>query len=164
MSKHIVRSGRLRLVVPLVVGFAWLGLFIPAMADSGAGDAQAVAGRIQSRQVLCPPGSGDVLCTTGVFTGDLEGPFTFAVDAVEPSGVEGLSHMTEKVVVHAGDGDLFLEGAAVADLRSGRFAGLAKVTRGTGRWKGSSGEVRWSSGPTASGGREGEYTGIITVK
>ena len=53
---------------------------------------------------------------------------------------------------------------SVANLQSGRFVGLAKVTDGTGRWEGSSGEIRWWSGPTADGGREGEYTGVINVR
>jgi hypothetical protein len=163
MGKHIFRSvGCLFLLS--TVGLIWEGSFVPGEAAPDAANAHAVSGQIQSRQVLCPPGSGGVLCTTGTFTGDLAGPFTFAVDTFAPSGLDGFSLMTEKVVAQTNKGELFLEGAAVANLRSGRFVGLAKVTGGTGRWEGSSGEIRWWSGPTADGGREGEYTGVVSVR
>ena len=162
MRKRIVRSV-VWLFVLATVGLIWAGSSVPGEAARTA-TGSAVAGLIKSRQVLCAPGSGGVLCTTGTLTGDLEGPFTFAVDMVAPSGVEGFSLMTEKVVARTNKGDLVLEGTAVANLQSGRFVGLAKVTDGTGRWEGSSGEIRWWSGPTADGGREGEYTGVINVR
>lgn len=125
MNKHILRSLG-GLFVLSTVGLISGGPFEPSEAAPDPANAHAVAGQIKSRQVLCPPGSGDVLCTAGTFTGDLAGPFTFAVDTVEHSGVEGLSHMTNKAVAHTGEGDLFLEGAVAADLRSGRFAGWPK--------------------------------------
>lgn len=161
MSRYFVRSVGCLLVL-WTVGI-WGGSSVAGEAARDPATTHAVAGGIQSRQVLCPPGSGGVLCTAGTFTGDLEGPFTFAVDTVAPSGVEGFSLMTYKVVAQTNNGDLFLEGAAVADLRSGWFAGLAGVTGGTGKWKGSSGQLRWATTPDASGGRHGEYIGIITA-
>jgi hypothetical protein len=160
MSKHIFRSLG-GLFVLSTVGLIWGGSFVPGEAAPDAANAHAVSGQIQ---ILCVGSGGNVLCTTGTFTGDLAGPITFAVDPVAGSGVDGFSLMTEKVVARTNKGELFLEGAAVANLRSGRFVGLVKVTGGTGRWEGSSGEIRWWTAPTADGGRGGEYTGVISVR
>jgi hypothetical protein len=152
------------LLVLAMLGLIWTGAFVPGEAARGSAAGNGVAGLIKSTPVLCARGSGGVLCTTGTLTGELEGPFTFTVDTVAPSGVDGFSVMTGKVVAETNKGEVVLEGPAVANLRSGRFVGLIKVTGGTGRWEGSSGEIRWWSGPTADGGREGEYTGVISVR
>ncbi|MGH2721314.1 MAG: hypothetical protein ACRDJO_06885 [Actinomycetota bacterium] len=163
MKKHILRSVGC-LVALITLSWTWTGAPEPVEAARGSATNVVTAGFIHSRQVPCAPGSGAVLCTTGTFTGDLEGPFTFAVDTVAPSGVEGFSLMTGSLVARTNEGDLFLEGTAVANLLSGRFVGLVRVTGGSGGWAGSSGEIRWWSGPTADGGREGEYSGVISVR
>ena len=161
MRERIIRSiARLS----ALAAAAWVGSFVPVAAAGESTTTSGVSGGIESKPSPCAPGSGGVLCTAGRFTGDLEGPFTFTVDTVVPSGVEGYSLLTETVVARTGRGDLILQGAVVANLRSGRFVGLARVTGGTGTWEGSTGEVRWWSAPTTSGGRAGAYNGVLTAR
>ena len=98
-----------------LLSMALLTTLIMTEQATGASAEQRVVGVIQSKQVLCPVGSGGVICSAGTVSGDLQGPFEFTADTVVRSETQPLSFVSAEVVIHTLDGDLHGVGEGVLD-------------------------------------------------
>jgi len=147
---------------------AWISmllvLFLTAQSNvshaDGGGACRPVNGRIVSQAVpigqllsdgsLCAAPAG-LFCTSGKFTGGLEGTFDFTPTTVDAPGnpdfpLTGIAFFTGELILQTNDGGLVFKDAGALDVAiagdGGSFASMLTIIEGTGALTGATGRIR----------------------
>ncbi len=161
------RAAALLGLASLMTAIAATGAFTqPAGADiHPAGQYTFNAGLL----IGCPLGA--VACSSGQFSGGLQGPYEVVLTTLLPSLTPNVVFASGRLVLHTGTGDLRcdLSGAFNTGATSqGEWGGICVLTAGTGAYRQTRGHIRMyglnTPGPLiipSSGG--GDYTATIVT-
>ncbi|MGH9156730.1 MAG: hypothetical protein ACRD1K_13045 [Acidimicrobiales bacterium] len=112
-----------------------------------------------------------VVCATGTFTGNIQGPFTNTITSLVPAPVVGVGFFSGNIVVHTSRGDLRCGLAGALDTLSsdGEFGEICVITGGTHDYYKASGHLRLTGTspqtqtPVIGTTGSGEYQGKVVA-